>query len=870
MNHSPKQSADWSEEIIQALRLTGRVMLRLLSYLVNILLTALLIGFIAGMIVGTAFLFYVLNYVDGSVDNIILLAQNTNQTSSIYYMDWENIETGLGTPIEVEGQKLYGKENRVWVPYSQIPKNLVNAFVSIEDRRFWDHQGVDWLRTLRATMTFILPGNGRIFGASTITQQTIKNVTQDNDQTIQRKVREILRALNLEKELSKEQILEIYLNMCYLSRGCYGVQAAAYKYFGKDVSELTLLECAAIAGITQSPSKWDPISHPDNNTQKRNAVLDKMYEYGCITKAEYDANYNAPLTLNVTANDQQTASVVFSWYTDTAIKEAINLLMEQLDMTYESAERYLYTGGLKIVTVQNPEIQQTMEEYFSNEDNFPRIDDSAIQPKFSMVVMDPKTGYVLGLVGDRGVKTKNRILNYATDTYRSPGSSIKPLSVYGPALERGLITYGSVYDDTPVNFGNPIRDEKTNQIIGYTKSIGYPSNYSKTYRGLTTINYAVKHSLNTVAYKVLQDLTIDVSYDFLKNKLHFTNLVDEKVLANGKVLSDRDYAPLALGAMSYGCSVLQMTAAYQIFANDGVYTDPTIVYEILDSNDEIVIKKEPTSEILLSSQTASIMTKLLENVVTSGTAAAGITVDNIVECAGKTGTTSNDNDRWFIGYTPYYLGGVWFGYEQPASLSGFSAAISPAVKVWDTIMTKLHKQLQETEGRLSKFQVADGVFQAAYCIDSGKLLTDACRADPRGSRAELGYFTTETKPTELCDCHVMVSYDVSTGGGVALDTCPSSLLRQYGMLRVTGRTFPVQIYVADAEYVYVELPAGVLPSADLTLPYYSNYLEKNMFWAITAKAGGKQFNHGCTRHGETEEEPPETTDKDKDKDKTAA
>ena len=853
MKKKTKQEVDWGGEMAHSVGIVGRVFGKLLSYLLNIILTVLLICLITGTIVGCAFAFYVKNYIDVSLDDFADLSTDSDRTTSIYYMDWTDRDSGTGTPVEITDQRLYGSENRIWVSYQQIPKNLINAFIAVEDHRFPTHKGVDWVTTIRATARYFT-GNKIEGGGSTITQQLIKNVTGDNEVTIQRKVQEILRALEIEKNMSKEEILELYLNKINLSHGCYGVGAAAYTYFGKEVQDLTLLECAAIAGITQSPSHWDPIYHPENNTERRNTVLYCMYEYGYITKEEYYENKNAELTINYQARGESTTTTnINTWYTDAAFEEAIDLLMEAKGWTdREYTANYIYTAGLQIITAQDPEIQRILDEYFVNDSNFISVDNSAIQPEASMVIIDPKTGDVLGIAGGRGEKRGNRILNYATQTTRSPGSSIKPLSIYGPALEYGVINYGSVVDDSPVNFGDPVYEN--GELTGYTREDGYPQNYSNTYRGLTTINYAVTNSLNTVAYKVLQMLTLDTSFDFVKNKLHLDNYIEYAETAGGVAISDKDYSALALGGMNYGVTVLEMTAAYQIFANNGVYNKPRIVLEIRDSSGKTIIKNERVSEIVISDQTASIMTKLLQNVVQSGTAAS-VTCKNIINVAGKTGTTTDDRDRWFIGYTPYYLGGVWFGYSMPRSLSAFSASKSPATKIWDDIMIilnerKINQVVAKGEG-IGTFATASGIVTAEYCKDSGKLVTDACRADPRGSRVEVGYFTSATVPTEPCDCHTIVAFDRTTGG-VASASCPESNTARYGLIKVDSRDFPVQVSIADAQYTCRDLGSTPICS-DPNLPYYAGVLGEGHYSGVTGK-GAVQFNRGCTHTGAAEQE----------------
>lgn len=849
-----RPGTDWGDEVAGALGIVGRVFTRILSYLCNVLLTLLLIGIMTGAVVGGAFMIYVKNYIDPDLESFDLLVTDSSMTTKIYYMDYTDRENRIGTPVELEDQRLYGTENRMWVSYSDIPENLVNAFVATEDHRFWDHDGVDWITTIKATLNYFTGISGRSFGASTITQQLIKNVTGDDEVTIQRKVQEILRALELEKTKDKTEILELYLNMIFLSQRSYGVQAAAYTYFGKDVKDLTLIECAALAAIPQYPSAYDPVQHPEDNANRRDeAVLKNMLKYGYITQAEFDGAYGKTLVLNL-QTETETETATNSWYTDEAIRETINLLMENRGVTYTVAERMVYTSGLYIYTVMDPEVQNVLEEVFADDSNFQQAS-GIIQPESAMTIIDPSTGDIVGIAGGRGEKTANRIQNYATQTYRPPGSSIKPLTVYSPALEEGVITWGTVYDDVPLNFGDKEYDAASGDYV-YTRPDGWPQNYPVGYRGLTTVADAVTRSVNTVALRVLQDLGLDTSFDYGVNKYHLS-LVESEIRADGKIVTDKDYSPLGNGQLSYGVTVTEMAAAYATFDNNGVYNSPRTVIKICDSEGNVIVDNDKSGQVVISEQTASIMTKMLENVVNNGTASR-ITLKDTVNCAGKTGTTSQDNDRWFVGYTPYYVGAVWFGYEMPKNLAEFK--VSPATLVWDTVMTKLHeKYINEattTGTALKKFELADGIVTVTYCKDSGKLLTSACKSDPRGSRADTGYFTYSTVPTESCDCHVAVRYDKVTGG-IACDDCPEENVITVGLLKVE-RSFPYQIYVTDAQYTWRDI-GDTKACTDPSLPFYANLLPSGTYSGITLTDSGTQYNQYCKTHYDPDKPKVEET-----------
>lgn len=859
--NGPKNKIDWSKEVAGSGRLAGKVIGKFFSYLLNILLTIMLVCFIAGIIVVTVFAVYVKNYIDPEVDLSLFSVSNSSQTTRVYYMDYTDRENRVGEMVELEDERIFGSENSIWVKYPDIPKNLVNAFVCIEDKRFWSHHGVDWLRTGFSAFNYIIPIK-KAQGGSTITQQTIKNIYHEDDYTPQRKIQEILRALNLEKRLDKTQILEQYLNNIYLSQNCYGVQAAAYTYFNKDVSDLTLIECAAIASITNAPTKYDPVLNPEKQAERRNSILDLMLEQGYITKEEYDGAYGKELKLDYHGRAQQQTASTKSWYTDQVIVEVVAALQDKLGYTAANAWNYLYTGGLSIITLQDPEVQSVLEEVYLDENSFPKTN-SDKQPQSSAVVVDPATGDVLGIVGARGEKTGDLLQNHATKSTRSPGSSIKPLSVYAPALEYGLITYGSVFDDTPVWF-NYAEDDTAK-----TNPIAYPRNLPERYRGLTTVNVAVEHSINTIAVRIMKELTPERSFDFVKNKLGMHSFIESEEIAGGKTLTDKDIAPLALGAMSKGLTNLEITAAYQIFPNGGVYNKPRTWLQVLDADGKVVLDNTADSHVVISEQNASIMTKMLKKVVDTGTAKS-CTLKNSVNVAGKTGTTSSDVDRYFIGYTPYYVCGIWFGYETPKSI-GTNIAWNPTVHAWDLIMTKLHEKYINgaTNGGtpLKTFTTADGVITAKYCKDSGKLATAACLADPRGNRIEEGYFTAATAPTEYCDCHVLVNYDKVTKA-VACDKCPEANIIQVGLLKV-DREFPANIKVEDAQYTWREVSDGTpMPDRD-DVPFYIGLYPSGKYPGYSATDGKPVYNRYCHEHAslpdpepEPEPEPPvdDTTD----------
>ena len=772
-----------------------------------ILFTGILAIGILVVVTGSAF--FVKFYFSENVDNIVVLAGNNGEASKLYAYD-----ESLNLVEYARGELSSGRTND-YVMLSEIPKDLQNAFVAIEDKRFYSHIGVDFITTIKAAWKYIT-SDGASPGGSTITQQLIKNLTGEDDVTIKRKLVEMIRAIKIERHMSKESILELYLNSIYLSQGTYGVKAAARLYFDKDVSELTLLESVAIAAITQAPTKWDPVQNPDNNQKRRNIILREMLKQGYIGKEEFDSAYQKDLELKL--NYEKIETNTSSWYTDAVINEAVQLLSETLGVSVKVATQYLYNGGYRITVAVNPKVQAILEKYYQNNTLFSQQD---VQSSF--VVIDPHNGNALGLVGGIGEKSASRILNRATQSTRSPGSTIKPLSVYLPAIDKGLIGYSSTFEDLPLYFGN-----------GYSES-GWPENADKVYRGYVDLKYSIAHSLNTVAVSVLEKLGIDESYAYL-DSLGISTLVSKGV-QNDKTLS-----ALALGGMTNGVSLLELTAAYTSLANDGIYSEARCVLKITDKNGKLIVENTPNQSIVAREDSVATMTKLLTSVVSEngGTAYGAITkLIELAEVAGKTGTTSNNYDRWFIGYTPSVIGGIWLGYDTPATLS--SVGGKEHLRVWDTIMTEIHNVLGKTD---RVFGWEESLYESRYCTVSGKIATAACLLDPRGSRVTTGYFTKEDMPQETCDKHVMVSY-CTEGKGVAGSACSTDSIVWVSLV-LTERALPLELWVTDAQYCTIALPNGFLPCYSLNTPYYQNYLPSGIY--IGKSKVDYPFNRFCSRH----------------------
>lgn len=811
---------------------------RMFFALLRVLTVILLVATITLTVAGLVFAIYVDRSIEKSVDESLFANVGNGAATKLYYYEFTDRENRIGEARELVSEEIYGGYRCEYVEYSDIPQNMINAFVSIEDKRFYKHSGVDWKRTLSAGANYFLRFSDS-YGGSTITQQLIKNVTQNDDYTFQRKIQEILWALDLETKMGKDEILGMYMNVINLSQGCYGIGAASKYYFSKDVSQLTLAECACIAAITNNPSYYDPIRNPENNTYRRNLILRAMHEQGYISDMEFKENYDSEIILNVSGGEDN--GRVNSWYVDMVIEDVINDLISQKGYSRQMANLMIYTGGLKIYTAMDIEVQQKLEKYYARSSNFYH-NTGGERPQSSMIIIDPKTGDILGVAGAIGEKRANRVQNFATQTLRPAGSVVKPLSVYAPALEDGLIKWSSVYDDVPVSFGNYNLDPNNGKII---EPKPWPKNSNGVYRGLTNINYAVEHSTNTVVLKVLEDLGLERSFDVLKNKLHMDSLILEGQDIYGGGISDKDFASLALGQFNYGVTVREITAAYSALANNGVYNTPRSYLKVTDINGNEILENAYRGEIVFSEETAALMTMMLENVVENGTATA-ITLDELVDCAGKTGTTQKNYDRWYIGYTPYYICGTWYGYEYPKAITDVSS--NPCIRFWDDVMTELHdeyiKAEEKGENEIKSFPFYQNIVEVEYCVDSGLLMTDACKNDPRGSRAEKGYFKRGTEPNSFCPCHVSVPYD-SVLGGVASEDCLSENIKMVGLIKVT-RVFPMQVYVTDAEYVWRDIGRDILPATSPKLPFFANLLGENEYSGISRTEA--QYNRYCRTH----------------------
>lgn len=645
---------------------------------------------------------------------------------------------------------LNGNENRESIPLSQMPEYLPKAFISIEDERFYQHKGVDIKRTAKATYTYIINEGNSPFGGSTITQQLVKNLTQEKDDTWQRKVREMARAYYLEKEMSKEEILELYLNLIFLGDTVYGVQKGSNYYFDKDAIYLSLAECAFLAGINHSPNSYDPFV--ENNEQvlenikvRTKTVLQKMYELGNInSEAEYiDALNEVENGLNF--KQGAFPEVLFSYHTDAAINQIIGELQELNDWTYEQAKLYLSSGGFTIYTTGDPDMQAKVQNEF-NQEKYRTIGYDVYGneqlSQAAMVLMDHKTGYVLAISSGFDEKTEAFGFNRATESTKPTGSSMKPIAVLAPAIDKGIITAATIFEDNVTSFENGT----------FT-----PKNYGYTYKGLITVREAIAHSQNIPMVKALCLLTTDESIAFLK-KAGITSLVD----------SDNSLAPLALGGLTWGITPLEMAGAYGAIANDGLYIEPTFYTKVVDSNGNIVLEPVQTQTQVMSKEAAYVVKEILTEPIKRGTSTT-CTIEGM-SVGAKTGTTNNDYDRWFCGFTPYYTAAVWYGYDNNATVTGWDT--NPAGQIWTGVMRSVHTGLQPKTFYETK---PEDVLEVEVCKKSGFLSTRYCK---NYGTSYTEFFVKGTEPVQTCPYHSYAK--VCTESGLLANSNCTNTKNVYG------------------------------------------------------------------------------------------
>ena len=672
----------------------NRVLRRVLAAVRTVVVSILLILIIAGCIFGAFMAVQVTTTINGlgSLPDVNMI--NQNQTSIVM------IQNERGEYVEY---KRIAGVNREWANLSEIPVHLQNAVVAIEDERFNDHYGVDWKRTVAAVANLVLHFNDTEFGGSTLTQQLVKNLTGNDDRTIQRKVTEIFTAIEMEEFYSKDEILQAYLNILPLTGTIEGVGAGAKYYFNKDVKDLTLAECAVIASITNNPGRYNPYTHPKALINRQRTVLWKMHELGFITTDEYQQALGEELHFT----GGNATSQIYDYYTDMLIDEVTEDLMNELGYTESQAKNMVFYGGLTIYSCEDPTLQAKAEAIYADEENFPaKLEKDEVDPQAAIYVMD-YTGKTVAVVGGRGEKTANRVFNRATSAMRQPGSTMKPIAVYAPAVKLNLINFSSQVPNCYITLKNGQK---------------WPKNYNQSKPadlGMTIVDKAIQSSMNTVPAQLVQMMTPRRSFDFLTGPLNLSSLVVD----DNKGHTDIDYAPMALGGMTNGVYPQEIAAAYQIFGNGGYYNEP-YSYTRVEHNGEVILTKGPTNVSVLDTDSAYVMNRLLQNVVQGNYGATARSLNSSWkgwEVFAKTGTTQENNDVWLVGGTPQYVAASWFGYDKNQELT--SKQTSAARNLWNKVMLALRD-----DSAVKTFDAYSGTtVEAHFCYDTGLLATDQCK-----------------------------------------------------------------------------------------------------------------------------------------------
>ena len=772
----------------------------------------------AGRIIGTLLLVFVVTLTIFS--GIFMAYINSTMRGKVeVYLD--EFETKVSTELYSQDpdtgewvmyQTLYlNSENRIWTDLEDIPKYLQKAAIAIEDKRFEKHHGVDWRGTTRAIVYTLFGKN--VQGGSTITQQLVKNVTGDNEVTVKRKITEIYRALELEKRYEKDEILEAYLNEVFFGQSCYGVVTASRMYFNKDVSDLTLAECASLMGITNNPSMYDPTLSSwtrENNRERQLTILGAMLEQEKISQEEYDeakaedivfsngftisgkyvgsdGTATEPEPDETTTDDTEspadeeepTIKGRYSWFTEAMIGDVADALVEKYGITdkvrdngttytaYEQAWDMVHGKGYKIYTTQNPKYQKIAEDVCYDLSNIPytssytnsageQVED---QLQIALTIVDPTNGYVVAMIGGAGEKQADRVWNWAVNA-RQCGSAIKPVSTYAPALDDGTINGASVIDDYPMLLNGDV----------------WPRNANWRYQGLTALHKALAQSLNTCAVRTNLAYGVDRSYEFLVNKLGFENLTytDSQQVGN-----------MALGGFEKGVTTEEMAAAYAAFVNEGVYTKPRTFVRVEDANGNVILENEAQSTVAMKNTTAAIINHLLQEAALNGT---GYEAQfSGMHIAGKTGSTNSNKDRYFVGYTPYYSCAVWAGYEHNQRIV---ASGNPCSAIFRKVMSAIHEELPDKD-----FFSCAGLTSVAVCADSGMLASENCALDVRGSRVYTALVAADNAPTSVCTMHTAPSYTVNMADSDGNVTTVTGSVLNYQRELIQGHD---EIVVEDA------------------------------------------------------------------------
>ena len=613
--------------------------------------------------------------------------------------------------------KLTGSDNvdRIYIPFSDVKDTYIDeAIISIEDERFYSHQGIDVRRIGSAVLSALANGGTATYGGSTITQQTVKLISGQDQHSTSRKVQEWFSAMSLEQDLSKDEIMELYINLAPMGNNYIGIQAAAQNYFGKDASQLSLAECAFLAGLPKSPSYYNPMreSGRRNALRRMRIVLSKMYELGHITEEEYNAALNTELVFRT--REARSSNDINSYFAEYAIQEVIGDLADSRNISPSLAATIVYNRGYHIYTTLDPDIQAVLDEAFMNRDLF-QTDPSILvnlpeKPQAGMVVMDVRTGAIVAMQGGYGRKTVNLGLNRAVSAYRSPGSSIKPLLDYAPALDLQLIAPATHFTDAESHF-DPQNPDRV-----------WPLNADRSYAGAMTVREAIAESKNTIAVMVWNEVGGETALWYLAREG-----IDR--------MEEGAYPAQAIGAFTTGVTPLEMCGAYNTLASGGIYTQPYAYSEVLDSDGNTVLTSDPLSYRVFSPETAFLISDMLQGVITGGTAsghASIITNDagEYIATAGKTGTTDDNLDKWFCGYTPYYCASVWYGYDNRLRQTTIASGDrSNAIRIWYYVMSRIHGSCETAsfvrpESVIQMPVCSSGYYATEYCQAAGTVTTD--------------------------------------------------------------------------------------------------------------------------------------------------
>lgn len=696
-------------------------------------------------IVVTIIVVYVLDFADNGFD-ADLRDTEMKYTTIVYAYD----EDGQ----EVEITRLAAEQNRIWVNYEDISPNLINAVVSTEDKRFWEHKGVDWRRTVFALGADVLNLSRAGQGGSTITQQLVKNITGDDKQTWERKLREIFRAMSLEEKYTKIDILESYLNRIWLGGMVYGVGAASQYYFGKDAKDLTVAESAVIAGMIRNPYMRSPYVDLQNCKDNQIYALQNMYEQGYISLHEYEAalvekvkfartvygdafGYVDPdsVTEDVpddTENPEEEVDddeyeaykwndyeISQNWYVDAAIDQVINDYADLKGITYTSARNEIYNGGYKIYINMNIELQNKVEEKYrdpylavTSYDKNAKEDD-LLQSAFVLVDYE---GTVVALAGGLGDKPGDNCFNRATMATRAPGSTIKPISVYSTAIQNNVVTFSTV-----------LPDKKISIIEGYQIKL-WPDNFA--YVGndgsLMSIWMGLRESRNTLSVRTAQLLTPQVCYNQLTQNLGLTTLEQ----------SDIALSPVSMGALTNGVKLYELAAAYEIFGNGGLYYKPMLYNRVVDSKDNVILRQDFYGTQAIDSDTSWIVNRMMKTVVTDGTSSGSYASLPNIEIIGKTGTSNSGQDLLFAGCTPEYVGIVWLGYDDGREIPEmYIDHHRYAANIWHDVMAEIVDTTQ-----VQKFTPDSSVVERRFCTETGKIASTSCE------KTKIGYYRADNLP----------------------------------------------------------------------------------------------------------------------------